>query len=125
MTREEAITMIELFKDAIYLGNAQRKSEALNMADIELVIKIDKETYTHLLARYKYQNTNDIELDDNAKVGVAIKNGTPLPKGHGDLIDRDKLEIEEIGDVNCYSIRQIDDAVAVVKADRGDVDGNS
>ena len=61
------------------------------MADIELVIKISEETYTHLLTRYMFQNTNDIGLDDNAKVGVAIKNGTPLPKGHGRLIDEDMI----------------------------------
>ena len=50
------------------------------MADIELVVKIPEEIYTHLLARYKYQNTYDIGLSELDKVGVSIKNGTPLPQ---------------------------------------------
>lgn len=54
---------------------------------IELVIKIDKDTY------------NDIQSHD-WKNGIrwyseewkAIHNGTPLPKGHGRLIDADVFE---------------------------------
>jgi len=88
---------------------------------MKIVIDVPKTIYTNIKSSFSIK-LSDANTD---KVIKAIKNGTPLPKGHGDLIDRDKLEIEEIGDVNCYSIRQIDDAVAVVKADRGDVDGNS
>lgn len=32
--------------------------------------------------------------DYNSVIGNAIKNGTPLPEGHGDLIDRSKLLVE-------------------------------
>lgn len=62
------------------------------MADIEMVIKIPEEIYSHLLSRYKYQNIDDIGLSELDKVGVAIKNGTLLPKGHGDLKDTEKLK---------------------------------
>lgn len=46
----------------------------------------------------------------------AIKNGTPLPKGHGRLIDADALNRK---DVNCANIPMnfIDDAPAIIEAD--------
>ena len=62
------------------------------MADVELVIKLNEEIYTHILSRYKYQDINDIGLDEIGKVGVTIKNGTPLPKEHGKLKDADKIK---------------------------------
>ena len=51
------------------------------MADIELVIKIPEEDYTRILS-------GDIVcyLDN------AVRNGTPLPKGHGRIGDLDALE---------------------------------
>lgn len=59
---------------------------------MKIVIDIPEEIYTYLLARYKYQNTDDIGLSGFDKVGVSIKNGTPLPKNHGRLIDADELK---------------------------------
>ncbi len=63
------------------------------MADTELVIKIPE----HCLEELRH-----IELNESNE-GVAfhaikcIVNGTPLPKGHGDLIDRsDLLEYTDI-----------------------------
>ena len=44
------------------------------MSDIELVIKISEEDYKRGIA-----------------MASAIRNGIPLPKGHGRLIDADKL----------------------------------
>ena len=59
------------------------------MADIELVIKIPEELYNRFGHEYSDENliskyTNDAILD-------AFCNGTPLPKGHGRLIDADYL----------------------------------
>lgn len=51
------------------------------MADIELVIKIPKETYD-FLKRYG---------TDGGIIEKAVLNGTPLPKGHGRLIDADYI----------------------------------
>ena len=50
------------------------------MADIELVIKIPEN---------KFQDPSSIDFF--YMVG-AIRNGTPLPKGHGDLIDANELK---------------------------------
>ena len=93
------------------------------MANIELVIKISEETYTHLLERYMYQNTNDIGLDDNVKVGVAIKNGIPLPRGRGRIGDLDALrkEVSSWG-MNDYEPSDFTDAIdqadTILEADK-------
>ena len=52
------------------------------MADIELVIKINKRAYDDLVKHSVLNYTNTSEIIER------IKNGTPLPKGHGDLIDK-------------------------------------
>lgn len=48
---------------------------------MQIVIEIPKETYEFLK---KYGTNGSI-------VEKAVLNGTPLPKGHGDLIDRKDL----------------------------------
>lgn len=58
------------------------------MADIELVIKIDEEYIKQIdKIRFLIGGIEDRSLQIN--VINAIKNGTPLPKGHGRLIDAD------------------------------------
>jgi len=55
------------------------------MADVELVIKIPEEIYkASQIIDVKYEDTIQIPLE-------VIANGTPLPKGHGKIIDADKL----------------------------------
>ena len=52
------------------------------MADVELIIKIPEEMYEIIQDSTKY-------IDEVARVCEdAVSVGTPLPKGHGDLIDR-------------------------------------
>ena len=52
------------------------------MADIELVIKIPESYYKIITNKVKTAR------DDGVYLGwTAIANGTPLPKGHGRLID--------------------------------------
>ncbi len=55
------------------------------MADIELVIKIPEEDYEGLKRKDKF---NDMYVNYYEKL---IVHGTPLPKGHGRLIDADEL----------------------------------
>ena len=70
------------------------------MADIELVIKIDEEDYKKVLEI----NNRECEWNNMHSCYEAVLNGTPLPKGHGRLIDADALNIrmeqrmDEIGD---------------------------
>ncbi len=54
------------------------------MSGIELVINIPEEEYnTRKKTGY---------FSDNFKILEAVANGTPLPKGHGRLIDADELK---------------------------------
>lgn len=53
---------------------------------MELVIKLDDETYKQAINRTEFDT-----LSLGLEVIEAVQNGTPLPKGHGDLIDRDAL----------------------------------
>ena len=91
------------------------------MADIELVIKIPEEMYTQII------NKNGIDTILIPYKDI-IRNGTPLPKGHGRLIDADWLKnaihnffyglnraVEE-EDIQRY----IDVARTRVEADKGD-----
>lgn len=63
------------------------------------------------------------------KVDKAIQSGTPLPKGHGRLIDADKTitkicgnscgcHLEECGHDNpCFSVTRIKSAPTIIEAD--------
>ena len=55
---------------------------------MQIVIDIDDETYNDIKKGKIYSSFRDVPLESVN----AIANGTPLPKGHGDLIDRDKIE---------------------------------
>lgn len=56
------------------------------MADIELVIKILEDTYRRIQALVR---DDYFEHDICGRSMQRIANGTPLPKGHGRLIDAD------------------------------------
>ena len=55
------------------------------MADIEIVIKIPEEVKNRLCFGVTYPK--DIQV-----VCEALNDGTPLPKGHGRLIDADEID---------------------------------
>lgn len=75
------------------------------MSDIELVIKIDEELYN-----YMQTNEYDKHLDKrfDYQIRFAVKNGTPLPKGHGNIIDVNDIK----GTVNIHI-----DAPTIIKTD--------
>ena len=89
------------------------------MADIELVMKIPEEVYNKL---------PEAELGSNIIEDVleAVENGTVLPKGHGELIDRDKIEyLKAIHDAKYGHISWIDaiekikhSAPTIIEADK-------
>ena len=55
------------------------------MADIELVIKIPQKVYKAICDK----NALGCDIGD---IKNMIRNGTPLPKGHGRLIDADEID---------------------------------
>ena len=85
------------------------------MADIELVIKIPEEDFER--CKKKFQMNLNI-------MAYAITKGTPLPKGHGRLIDADylredfkaskKISFAERMDISCI----VDHAPTIIEADK-------
>ena len=78
------------------------------MADIELVIKIDEDDYKRGIAW-----------------ASAIRNGIPLPKGHGDLIDEKELicglknsYLDTFGTERVISV--LSELPIIIEADRGE-----
>ena len=81
---------------------------------MQIVIDIDDNLYTRLFDN-GVDNYNDIF--DMVK---AIRKGQPLPKGHGRLIDADKLNPDsdyEDGIFYAVSIGQIDGAETIIEAE--------
>ena len=95
---------------------------------MKLIIDIDEDYYKAIWENgYIYD-------EDNEDIAKIIKDGTPLPKGHGDLIDRDKLVYDcSLGDGGCdhicrcdgcsYNIIRettINKATPIIEADKGE-----
>lgn len=55
---------------------------------MQIVIDIDEETYKDIKRGKIYSSYRDVPQESV----LAIANGTPLPKGHGRLIDADALK---------------------------------
>lgn len=95
------------------------KSEKIEDGTVEVVIKIPKKNYDYMIANPTRYNV----CDDETLLYNYIKEGIPLPKGHGRLIDADSMKrIDAIqrGDFNSIeSIRAwIDIMPTVIEADK-------
>lgn len=86
---------------------------------MKLVIEIPDELYNDI-------KTHPLFSSDIPAIERAIRNGTPLPKGHGRLIDADKLDVGEVFDY--YGNRkgykfigeyELNNAPTIVEADTG------
>ena len=82
------------------------------MADIELVIKIPEELYK--------ANNRGLLADELWDLRVAIKNGTPLPKGHGKLKDIDKIISDGISKGFCDWYDEMKYAETIIEADKSE-----
>lgn len=83
---------------------------------IELVIKIPREKYKAITEMY------ETFPKDMKEWGLeAIKNGTPLPKGHGDLKDADDIALidEQFYVPSDYYVAEsaINDAPTIIEAE--------
>ena len=86
------------------------------MADIELVIKIPEEDYLTFSELSEKEKVNELSYYERI-----IANGTPLPKGHGRLIDADALPLDDIDSAN-YGSNFIHIAPTIIEADKGSVE---
>ena len=103
------------------------------MANIEIVIKIPEEAKQ----AFDCAESNDLKgcyYDHGGVIGNAIKNGTPLPKGHGRLIDADELKTTRtwalvaknnasqneisFAPLMCILKEDIDNATTIIEADK-------
>lgn len=86
------------------------------MDEIELVVKIPEDVYTQIID----ENGVDTMLIPYKDI---IKNGTPLPKGHGRIGDLDALRCEntDFDTYNdyCTMFDEIDAAETILEADEG------
>lgn len=82
---------------------------------MEILIKLDKRLYKYA----KHHTLTSVEIDE---ICGAIANGTPLPKGHGRLIDADELKRHKYHDnhryENAVAVAYIDWADAIIEADK-------
>ena len=87
------------------------------MADIELVIKISEEEYINIKNAINSLIENGVGRTSMSKVCLAILDGTPLPKGHGDLIDRKELLKQPMDNV-FYPSNYVRTAPTIIEADK-------
>ncbi len=88
------------------------------MADIELVIKISEEEYHRIASGFGQE-------EDALLLEKIFKNGTPLPKGHGRLIDGDRFDVisyqhtsDDFDNGVMWLAKQIDNAPTIIEADK-------
>ena len=88
------------------------------MADIELVIKIDEEAYK--IMKHNIAVNNPLCPLSQEEMVATIANGTPLLKGHGRLVDADKLTENIL--CQTFGLRSIDieNALTIIDADKED-----
>lgn len=70
-------------------------------------------------------NGKDLSEEQNDEMALAIANGTPLPKGHGRLIDADALKTKKKHSYNEFyenvvSVAEIDWAETIIEADKAE-----
>ena len=99
---------------------------------MQIVIDIPEDLYK--------ATVNGLDANEIWDLRLAIKNGTPLPKGHGKLKDTDKLakEINSFKDNwDCcrneyeagryesydYAVDMIEDADTIIEADKAESEG--
>ena len=85
------------------------------MADVEIVIKLSEKHLGHI----KKLGALWIESEKGLSVvSKAIMNGTILPKGHGELIDRKELIDDGVEKGFCDWYDEIKYAPTIIKADK-------
>ena len=86
------------------------------MSDIELVIKIPEEIRIAITRMGLLRIPDEMQK----KVDKAIQHGTPLPKGHGRLIDADALNFNADYNEPLISKLDFDCAPTIIEADNAE-----
>ena len=90
---------------------------------MQIVIDIDDEIAQSIIEGNNYKPRNIVK-NFQATIAYAIKYGTPLPKGHGDLVDRNDLLAESYciddwcgNEINIVDVMTVKMANAIIEAD--------
>jgi hypothetical protein len=111
---------IEVAKKLRQLAKWLRKLKAYEEVDeetceekmVEIVIKMDEEDYKRI------QDIPDVFNSLASRTYSAIRNGTPLPKGHGRITDIDKV-LEEMKATRTYDISfALERVKPIIEADK-------
>ena len=79
---------------------------------VELVIKLDEDTYKDIKRGKIYTSVRDVPQESV----VAIANGVLLPKGHGRIMDEKDILDTENNDGGWYDLTDMPEYIAGVKA---------
>lgn len=83
------------------------------MADVELVIKIPEELYDIIINPQKLET-----MYHAGKICEAVRNGIPLPKGHGELIDTNEITAFRELECNGHNVESLDEFTTIIEADK-------
>lgn len=83
---------------------------------MKIVIDIPEEIRKAIINNIQHELNSDQRQLMISCMESAIANGTPLPKGHGRLIDADALPLDKIDDAN-YGSNYIHIAPTIIEAD--------
>lgn len=84
---------------------------------MQIVIDIDDDI-AHGIIDGQNDEPRNIVRSYQATIADAIKNGTPLPKGHGRLIDADALNFNADYNEPLISKLDFDNASTIIEADK-------
>lgn len=90
---------------------------------MQVIINISEEDYE--IMKHNVETYNPLCPLNQEDTVTMIANGTPLPEGHGDLIDRDELEPDTEWDnyydgFTSYSEMQIRNADTIIEAENSE-----
>ena len=91
-------------------GTHRTKKVRCNMADIELVIRIPQFIYKQILKGHVGKMT----------IAHIFKKATPLPKGHGNLIDTNEITAFRELECNGHDVESLNEFTVIIEADKGE-----
>ena len=85
---------------------------------MKIVIDISEDVYTRL-----FDNGIETSFEDRKAIDIAVRVGTPIPKGHGRLIDADSMKtMKNIQSANFNAVESIrlwiDNQQTIIEADK-------
>ena len=71
---------------------------------MQIIIDIPEETYRYMQEHFVYYGKNSPYLNVLEKAGVAIREGVPLPNGHGDLYGENDIRKQIENPYQCQTV---------------------